>query len=89
VVTFVLTLSLDDVENCESLDLSQECLNNVEADTYWCLSKFLDGIQVGSSMPSVYYLLLLIEFYLLGFLYLCPARNTKDDLQVTRASRPR
>lgn len=44
---FVVFLSdfVDDVENCESLELSKDVLDGVEADTYWCLSKFLDGIQ--------------------------------------------
>eukprot|EP00026_Physarum_polycephalum_P005371 Phypoly_transcript_05403.p1 GENE.Phypoly_transcript_05403~~Phypoly_transcript_05403.p1 ORF type:complete len:517 (+),score=51.34 Phypoly_transcript_05403:136-1686(+) len=44
---FVVFLS-EFVDNVDSFDASKsggEFLSNIEADTYWCLSKFLDGIQ--------------------------------------------
>jgi hypothetical protein len=37
------------VENVDTVDVSSvpsEVLRNIEADTYWCMSKLLDGIQV-------------------------------------------
>lgn len=44
---FVVFLSeyVDDVDNCELGELPMDVRNNIEADTYWCVSKFLDGIQ--------------------------------------------
>lgn len=35
-----------DVERTDVDSISQETLNEVEADCFWCLSKLLDGIQV-------------------------------------------
>nr|XP_039271996.1 TBC1 domain family member 22B-like [Styela clava] len=35
----------DDVETYDVSQLSQEILDRMEADTYWCTSKLLDGIQ--------------------------------------------
>jgi hypothetical protein len=37
-----------DVENCVVDAISDEILAMVEADSFWCLSKLLDGIQVCS-----------------------------------------
>eukprot|EP00158_Paraphelidium_tribonemae_P004612 Partr_v1_DN26872_c0_g1_i3_m40406 putative TBC1 domain family member len=34
-----------DVENCNIQDIANDALDCVEADTFWCLSKLLDGIQ--------------------------------------------
>nr|XP_020031004.1 TBC1 domain family member 22A isoform X1 [Castor canadensis] len=37
-----------EVENVDTVDVSSvpsEVLRNIEADTYWCMSKLLDGIQ--------------------------------------------
>lgn len=37
------------MENVDTVDVSSvpsEVLRNIEADTYWCMSKLLDGIQV-------------------------------------------
>ena len=39
-------MNKDDVENCDVDRISDEVLAAVEADTFWCLSKLLDGIQV-------------------------------------------
>lgn len=39
----------DDVENCDVDLISADALAVVEADTFWCLSKLLDGIQVGGN----------------------------------------
>ena len=35
-----------EVENFDVSKLPEEQRNNVEADSYWCMSKFLDSIQV-------------------------------------------
>ena len=38
-----------DNEDADSADISrvpEDVLRNVEADTYWCMSRLLDGIQV-------------------------------------------
>jgi len=34
------------VENFDISNLPEEVLQNIEADSYWCMSKLLDGIQV-------------------------------------------
>lgn len=34
------------VENFDVSSLPEEVLQNIEADSYWCMSKLLDGIQV-------------------------------------------
>jgi hypothetical protein len=34
-----------DIENSDPSTLSKEILANIEADSYWCLTKLLDGIQ--------------------------------------------
>jgi TBC1 domain family member 2 len=39
---FILGTNL---ENCEIASLSEEQRKILEADSFWCLSKFLDGIQ--------------------------------------------
>nr|XP_033814605.1 TBC1 domain family member 22A isoform X1 [Geotrypetes seraphini] len=35
----------EEVENFDVSSLSEEVLRNIEADSYWCMSKLLDGIQ--------------------------------------------
>ncbi|KAM8975302.1 TBC1 domain family member 22B isoform 2-T2 [Pelodytes ibericus] len=35
----------EDVENFDVASLSQDTLRNIEADSFWCMSKLLDGIQ--------------------------------------------
>ncbi|XP_068132425.1 TBC1 domain family member 22A-like isoform X1 [Hyperolius riggenbachi] len=35
----------EDVENVDVSSLPEEVLRNIEADSYWCMSKLLDGIQ--------------------------------------------
>ncbi len=42
----LLTSSIDNVDTCDCSKVSEENLRTIEADTYWCMSKFLDGIQV-------------------------------------------
>ncbi|CAL1533337.1 unnamed protein product [Lymnaea stagnalis] len=34
-----------EVENCDLTELSQETRDLIEADSFWCMSKLLDGIQ--------------------------------------------
>ncbi|KNC76968.1 hypothetical protein SARC_10559 [Sphaeroforma arctica JP610] len=58
VLTFchrVRTESSVDVEKADISSVSAEALNEVEADTFWCLSKLLDGIQDNytSSQPGI------------------------------------
>ncbi|KAJ3241629.1 GTPase-activating protein [Chytriomyces hyalinus] len=36
---------LEDVERVDVLRISQDSLNEVESDTFWCLTRLLDGIQ--------------------------------------------
>lgn len=38
-------LSDVEVENCDLTELSQETRDVIEADSFWCMSKLLDGIQ--------------------------------------------
>ncbi|EMP40680.1 TBC1 domain family member 22A [Chelonia mydas] len=39
----------EEVENFDVSSLPEEVLQNIEADSYWCMSKLLDGIQWWSS----------------------------------------
>lgn len=32
--------------------MPEDALRNVEADTYWCMSRLLDGIQVSPPCPA-------------------------------------
>lgn len=43
----------EEVENFDVSSLPEEVLQNIEADSYWCMSKLLDGIQVNWFFPSV------------------------------------
>ncbi|KAF2976109.1 hypothetical protein EK904_014680 [Melospiza melodia maxima] len=36
----------EDVENFDVTNLSQDVLRSIEADSFWCMSKLLDGIQL-------------------------------------------
>lgn len=36
----------EDVDEVDVSSVPAEVLRNIEADTYWCMSKLLDGIQV-------------------------------------------
>lgn len=36
----------EDVDEVDVSSVPEEVLRNIEADTYWCMSKLLDGIQV-------------------------------------------
>lgn len=43
---FFLSLFADiEVENCDLSELPVETLQIIEADSFWCTSKLLDGIQ--------------------------------------------
>ena len=45
--SFCFTLLEDgDLENHDVSGLSQDTLDTIEADSFWCMSKLLDGIQV-------------------------------------------
>lgn len=44
---FFFSLSAEEeVENFDVSSLQEEVLRNIEADSFWCMSKLLDGIQV-------------------------------------------
>lgn len=45
---FPLCSAEEDVENFDVTNLSQDVLRSIEADSFWCMSKLLDGIQVSS-----------------------------------------
>lgn len=36
----------EEVENFDVSSLQEAALRNIEADSFWCMSKLLDGIQV-------------------------------------------
>ncbi|KAM7182114.1 TBC1 domain family member 22A isoform 2-T2 [Macrochelys suwanniensis] len=38
-------MAAEEVENFDVSSLPEEVLQNIEADSYWCMSKLLDGIQ--------------------------------------------
>lgn len=38
----------EEVENFDVSSLQEEALRNIEADSFWCMSKLLDGIQVNA-----------------------------------------
>lgn len=42
----------EDVENFDVTNLSQDVLRSIEADSFWCMSKLLDGIQVSPWVKS-------------------------------------
>lgn len=43
----------EEVENFDVSSLPEEVLQNIEADSYWCMSKLLDGIQVNWFFLSI------------------------------------
>ncbi|XP_075766447.1 TBC1 domain family member 22B isoform X2 [Pelodiscus sinensis] len=45
-VVFLSEYVEEDVENFDVTNLSQDVLRSIEADSFWCMSKLLDGIQV-------------------------------------------
>lgn len=48
-VSFMLfTVPAEDVENFDVAALPLDTQRNIEADSFWCMSKLLDGIQVCS-----------------------------------------
>ncbi|XP_036376419.1 TBC1 domain family member 22A isoform X2 [Megalops cyprinoides] len=44
-VVFVFEYIEEEVENFDVSSLQEEALQNIEADSFWCMSKLLDGIQ--------------------------------------------
>uniref|UniRef100_A0AAX7VPY9 Rab-GAP TBC domain-containing protein n=1 Tax=Astatotilapia calliptera TaxID=8154 RepID=A0AAX7VPY9_ASTCA len=44
-VVFVFEYIEEEVENFDVSSLQEEALRNIEADSFWCMSKLLDGIQ--------------------------------------------
>ncbi|XP_019399047.1 PREDICTED: TBC1 domain family member 22A isoform X2 [Crocodylus porosus] len=44
-VVFICEYIEEEVENFDVSSLPEEVLQNIEADSYWCMSKLLDGIQ--------------------------------------------
>lgn len=46
---FTFCFTEEDVENFDVTNLSQDVLRSIEADSFWCMSKLLDGIQVSGS----------------------------------------
>nr|XP_019573970.1 PREDICTED: TBC1 domain family member 22B [Rhinolophus sinicus] len=42
---FTFCFTEEDVENFDVTNLSQDVLRSIEADSFWCMSKLLDGIQ--------------------------------------------
>lgn len=45
VTSTVVQISDVEVENCDLNELSKDTMRIIEADSYWCTSKLLDGIQ--------------------------------------------
>ncbi|KAF3859511.1 hypothetical protein F7725_021910 [Dissostichus mawsoni] len=45
-VVYVFEYIEEEVENFDVSSLQEEALRNIEADSFWCMSKLLDGIQV-------------------------------------------
>ena len=43
-----------DLENHDVSQLSQETLDTIEADSFWCMSKLLDGIQVNVHCSKIH-----------------------------------
>uniref|UniRef100_A0A8D3BB13 TBC1 domain family, member 22a n=1 Tax=Scophthalmus maximus TaxID=52904 RepID=A0A8D3BB13_SCOMX len=44
-VVYVFEYIEEEVENFDVSSLEEEALRNIEADSFWCMSKLLDGIQ--------------------------------------------
>ncbi|XP_077194362.1 TBC1 domain family member 22A isoform X2 [Paroedura picta] len=44
-VVFTCEYAEEEVENFDVSSLADEALQNIEADSFWCMSKLLDGIQ--------------------------------------------
>lgn len=44
----LFVISAEDVENFDVAALPLDTQRNIEADSFWCMSKLLDGIQVCS-----------------------------------------
>ncbi|KAL2102261.1 hypothetical protein ACEWY4_001429 [Coilia grayii] len=48
-VVYVFEYIEEEVENFDVSSLQEEALRNIEADSFWCMSKLLDGIQLHST----------------------------------------
>ena len=51
---FIYSILDGDLENHDVSQLSQETLDTIEADSFWCMSKLLDGIQVNVYCSKVH-----------------------------------
>uniref|UniRef100_A0A8C8DLQ7 TBC1 domain family, member 22a n=1 Tax=Oryzias sinensis TaxID=183150 RepID=A0A8C8DLQ7_9TELE len=51
-VVFLFEYIEEEVENFDVSSLQEEALRNIEADSFWCMSKLLDGIQGTEEEPS-------------------------------------
>lgn len=51
-IFFTFCFTEEDVENFDVTNLSQDMLRSIEADSFWCMSKLLDGIQVSRLQPG-------------------------------------
>ncbi len=40
------SIAVENPEHCTMTDVSEEMVQGIEADSYWCLTKLLDDIQV-------------------------------------------
>lgn len=52
IVLFIV--SAEDVENFGFAALPLDTQRNIEADSFWCMSKLLDGIQVSPRKAQVW-----------------------------------
>ncbi|XP_036800345.1 TBC1 domain family member 22A isoform X5 [Oncorhynchus mykiss] len=51
-VVYVFEYIKEEVENFDVSSLQEAALRNIEADSFWCMSKLLDGIQMAVSSLS-------------------------------------
>uniref|UniRef100_A0A8D3BNU5 TBC1 domain family, member 22a n=1 Tax=Scophthalmus maximus TaxID=52904 RepID=A0A8D3BNU5_SCOMX len=52
-VVYVFEYIEEEVENFDVSSLEEEALRNIEADSFWCMSKLLDGIQVSMCVEKI------------------------------------
>jgi hypothetical protein len=76
----------DNVDTFDASTSSGDFLSNIEADTYWCLSKFLDGIQVPTAQSMIYFILflfysILVYFGLFYFVLLFRTQQCKINMK--------
>ncbi|XP_044041265.1 TBC1 domain family member 22A isoform X6 [Siniperca chuatsi] len=77
-VVYVFEYIEEEVENFDVSSLQEEALRNIEADSFWCMSKLLDGIQglmiLLQNLPTMHWgneevSVLLAEAYRLKFAF--------------------